>query len=60
MKILVHKAFLSLPAAVLTSSTSGLHPQQSNVLVATEGYNCHCQHVYKQNSWITGEIYMAE
>ena len=50
MQILVHKAFLSLPTAVLPSNTSGLHPQQPNVLVATEGYHdCHCQHVCKQN-----------
>jgi hypothetical protein len=50
MQILVHKAFLSLPTAVLPSSTSDLHPQQSNVLVATEGYHdCHCQHVCRQN-----------
>jgi hypothetical protein len=53
----------SLPVSAywLPSSTSGLHPQQSNVLAATEGYHdCHCQHVYEQNSQINGEIYMAE
>ena len=51
MQILVHKAFLSLPTVVFPSSTPGLHPQQSNVLVAAEGYHdCHRQHVHKQNS----------